>query len=148
MTEVPNVKHHRQADDRWTCLEVLEWVAFYHPATLGVRPARLNPFSSDSAQCRHVPIADSADAANSSPQLTRNTRCTAARKAAIGCARSDFIGPYDRVADISDLRAKLRIFYMRLAVGHRARLRFLLCDVNSRHSCLGSEYSAGIKVGL
>ncbi len=44
----PNVKHHCQADDLRARLEILEWVAFCHPTTLGVRPSRLKPFSFDS----------------------------------------------------------------------------------------------------
>ena len=60
----------------------------------------INPGS----QSRHVPIANLAVAANRSPQLTRKTRCTAARKAAIGCTRSEFHNPYDRSADKTAFR--------------------------------------------
>ncbi len=47
---ISNIHHHRQADDRWARLEVLEWVTFCHPATLVARLARLNWFSSDSSK--------------------------------------------------------------------------------------------------
>ena len=46
---ITHIHHNRQADDLRARLEVLEWVAFYHPATLICRSARLNQFSSDSA---------------------------------------------------------------------------------------------------
>jgi len=47
---ITHIHHHRQADDFGRRLEILEWVAFYHPATLICRSARLNQFSSDSAR--------------------------------------------------------------------------------------------------
>jgi hypothetical protein len=53
----PNIHHHRQADDLRARLEILEWVAFCHPERLGIRPARLKPFSSDvldGAHRRHL----------------------------------------------------------------------------------------------
>ena len=44
---------------------------------------------------RHDRVANRADAAIRSPQLTRKIRCAASRKAAIGCACSEFHDPYD-----------------------------------------------------
>ena len=44
-----DIHHHRQADDFRTCLEVLEWIAFCHPATLVALPARLKQVSYDTA---------------------------------------------------------------------------------------------------
>jgi len=46
---ITHIHHHSQADDFRRRLEVLEWVAFYNPATLIAHPARLNRFCSDSA---------------------------------------------------------------------------------------------------
>ncbi len=46
---VPDIHHHRQADDFRGRLKVAKRGAFCHPAKLGVRPARLNQFSSGSA---------------------------------------------------------------------------------------------------
>jgi hypothetical protein len=45
----PDIHHHSQADDFGARLEVLEWVAFCHPVTLGVPLAHFNQLSSDSA---------------------------------------------------------------------------------------------------
>ena len=39
--------------------------------------------------------------------MTRKTRCAAARKADIGCARSEFHNPYDRSADKADFETIL-----------------------------------------
>jgi hypothetical protein len=51
---ITHIHHHRQADDFRRRLEVLEWVAFCHPVTLGVPPAHFNQVSSDSALlCGH-----------------------------------------------------------------------------------------------
>jgi len=46
---ITHIHHNRQADDFGRRLEILEWVSFCHPATLGVRPPRLKTLSSDSA---------------------------------------------------------------------------------------------------
>jgi len=45
----PNIHHNRQADDVGRRLEVLEWVTFFHPATLSVPLAHFNQVSADSA---------------------------------------------------------------------------------------------------
>ena len=47
---ITHIHHNRQADDLRARLEVLEWVAFCHPATLGVPLTHFNQVSSDSAE--------------------------------------------------------------------------------------------------
>jgi hypothetical protein len=42
-----NVQHHREADDPWRCLEIVEWIA--HPPRLRPGLLRLKPVSSDNA---------------------------------------------------------------------------------------------------
>jgi len=49
----PNIHHNRQADDVGRRLEVLEWVTFFHPATLSVPLAHFNQVSADSAPSCH-----------------------------------------------------------------------------------------------
>jgi hypothetical protein len=47
-----NVHHNSQADDLGTGFEITKGGTFCHPATLIAHPARLNKFSSDSAQIK------------------------------------------------------------------------------------------------
>jgi hypothetical protein len=51
---IPDIQHHRQADDVGTRLEVAEWGAFGHSETLARRPVRLKRVSSDRAVCSTI----------------------------------------------------------------------------------------------
>ena len=44
---VPDIHHHRQADDLGRTIEIAEWIS--HPTTLRTDPAPLKPICSDTA---------------------------------------------------------------------------------------------------
>ena len=45
---VPDIHHHREADDLGRTIEIAEWIS--HPTTLRTDPAPLKPICSDAAQ--------------------------------------------------------------------------------------------------